>query len=235
MKQPLILHDKRQPKHVCKLRKAIYDLRQAPRAWYSAFSSFLIKFGLINSITDKSLFIFNSNKAIVYILVYVDNIIITRTIRNFWELALMLYLKDFRLRTLKAWIFFLGIEILDDANGLLMSKNKYIMEIMEKTYMLGAKAAKSPMTTSTTLSLFDGTTYRRCQGIQESNQVFAIYIDNSTNISFLVNKLAQYMHKPTSSHFLALKRVLRYLKGTLDRGIRVSKAKGYEIDNLHWL
>ncbi|RVW63792.1 Retrovirus-related Pol polyprotein from transposon RE1 [Vitis vinifera] len=75
--QPSGFIDRDHPHHVCKLRKAIYGLKQAPRAWYHELRQFLLQFGFINSIADTSLFIFNNHGTILYLLVYVDDIIIT--------------------------------------------------------------------------------------------------------------------------------------------------------------
>ncbi|RVW54104.1 Retrovirus-related Pol polyprotein from transposon RE1 [Vitis vinifera] len=77
MSQPPGFIDRDHPHHVCKLRKAIYGLKQAPRAWYHELRQFLLQFGFINSIADTSLFIFNNHGTILYLLVYVDDSIIT--------------------------------------------------------------------------------------------------------------------------------------------------------------
>lgn len=89
--------------------------------------------------------------------------------------------------------------------------------------MAGVKAANTPMTTTTSLSLYDKSTsvddeeYRRVIGSLK------YLLLTRPDISFAVNKLAQYMHKPTRLHLVVLKRVLRYLKGIIDRGIRIPK------------
>ncbi|PKA62506.1 Retrovirus-related Pol polyprotein from transposon TNT 1-94 [Apostasia shenzhenica] len=77
MQQPQGFIDTDHPKHVCKLRKAIYGLKQAPCAWYNELRQFLLHSGFINSTADTSLFIFNQNEVTLYLLVYVDDIIIT--------------------------------------------------------------------------------------------------------------------------------------------------------------
>ena len=69
--------DKDKPDHVCRLRKAIYGLKQAPRAWYNAIREALIGVGFVNSLADASLFVFSSDNLLVYVLIYVDDIIVT--------------------------------------------------------------------------------------------------------------------------------------------------------------
>lgn len=76
MKQPLGYKSVSHPHHVCKLNKALFGLRQAPRAWFSLFSSFLIQHG-INSKTDPSLFSLKTDQGLTLVLVYVDDIHLT--------------------------------------------------------------------------------------------------------------------------------------------------------------
>lgn len=77
MRQPQGCKDPTHPHFVCKLTKALYGLRQAPRAWFSVFSSHLLSLGFMASKADTSLFICHNGPAITLVLVYVDDIIIT--------------------------------------------------------------------------------------------------------------------------------------------------------------
>lgn len=77
MSQPPIFIDTAFPNHVCKLHKAIYGLRQAPRAWYMELTSFLLGAGFKRSVADNSLFISHHSSTPLYLIVYVDDIIVT--------------------------------------------------------------------------------------------------------------------------------------------------------------
>jgi hypothetical protein len=77
MKQPPGYVDSNFPQHVCKLDKALYGLKQAPRAWYSKLSAKLVNLGFQVSKADTSLFIYNKSGVTIFLLVYVDNIIVT--------------------------------------------------------------------------------------------------------------------------------------------------------------
>ena len=87
MEQPPGFVDSKFPNHVCRLKKALYGLKQAPRAWFQRLSAFLISIGFSCSRADTSLFVFKKDACILYLLVYVDDIILTgnnvATIRNF--------------------------------------------------------------------------------------------------------------------------------------------------------
>jgi hypothetical protein len=76
MRQPPGYEDKDKPGYVCRLDKALYGLKQAPRAWYSRLSSQLIKLGFVASKSDASLFIYHKYNVTIYMLVYVDDIIV---------------------------------------------------------------------------------------------------------------------------------------------------------------
>ena len=76
MTQSLGFQDPSYPTAVCKLQKAIFGLKQAPRTWYNELKIFLIQSGFKNSLADASLFIYNHNNIILYMLVYVDDLII---------------------------------------------------------------------------------------------------------------------------------------------------------------
>ncbi|CAL1361359.1 unnamed protein product [Linum trigynum] len=77
MLQPPGFKDPNRPNHVCPLKRAIYGLRQTPRAWYKALSSFLLDFGFTKTISDSSLFVYKQDDALLYFLVYVDDLLLT--------------------------------------------------------------------------------------------------------------------------------------------------------------
>ena len=109
------------------------------------------------------------------------------------------------------------------SSGLFLSQRKYIQDLLSKTNMQDAKVVTTPLSTGESLKLCDGspttdsTQYRQVLG---SLQYLAL---TRPDISFAVNKLSQYMHQPSAIHWSAVKRILRYLKGTLDHGLFLRK------------
>lgn len=77
MAQPAGFVDKAHPNHVCLLHKAIYGLKQSPRAWYDKFSTYLLEFGFICSKKDPSLFVYTKASNVIMLLLYVDDMLIT--------------------------------------------------------------------------------------------------------------------------------------------------------------
>lgn len=120
--------------------------------------------------------------------------------------------------------FFLGVEVFLSRAGLFLSQHKYVRDLLSNTNISSAKGVSTPLSTSQSLQLVDGTAlvdnleFRRIIG---SLQYLSL---TRPDISFKVNKLSQFMHKPTQTHSTATKRLLRYLKQTIFHGIQICKA-----------
>lgn len=197
---------------VCKLNRAIYGLKQASRAWFDKHKGALIQLGFQASRCDPSLFLLHQGKLQVLILVYVDDIIITGSSAPFIT-SLIKHLNDkFSLKQLGQLDYFLGIEVSHLPNGsLILSQTKYISDLLSKLNMLNANGMPTPMVSSSKLSHVG------------SAAVDALQYATLTRpeISFSVNKVCQFMSNPLVDHWKAVKRILRYLSGTLHHGLLI--------------
>ena len=224
MQQPPGYTHPQYPNHVCKLNKAIYGLKQAPRAWFSRLSTHLLALGFHGSKSDTSLFICCNSSFTMYVLIYVDDIIITSSSTAAIDTILTNLHKDFAVKDLGPLKFFLGIEVLSNPNGVLLSQHRYITDILRKTNMLEAKPIASPMASSTSLSAYEGepvsdhTLFRSTIGALQYLSI------TRPDIAFTANKLSQFMHKPTLPHWQAVKRLLRYLKHTIQFGLQIYRS-----------
>ncbi|PNY08092.1 histone deacetylase [Trifolium pratense] len=207
---------------VCKLNKALYGLKQAPRQWFDKLTTTLLQFGFKASKCDPSLFTYSKDRQVVYLLVYVDDIIITGSSITLVQTLVEKLDSVFSLKQLGNLDYFLGIEVqqLSD-NSLLLTQSKYIKDLLVKTNMLECKPIATPMMSSCKLSkvgsntVADTTLYRSVVG---SLQYATI---TRPEISFAVNKVCQFMSAPLETHWIAVKRILRYLKGTIDQGLKL--------------
>ena len=219
MSQPLGMRDHTFPNHVCRLKKAIYGLKQAPQAWYDALRSFLVSLGFITSRADTSLFILRNPTVTVYFLVYVDDLIITGNDPTLVSQIIAKLDSTFSTKDLGTLSFFCGVEVLPTATGLLLSHRKYVVDLLSKHNMLSSKPVSTPLAVGSSLSLRDGsppvdaTMFRQIVGGLQHLRM------TRPDITFAVNKLSQFMHAPSSIHWGAVKRLLRYLNGTRDLGI----------------
>ena len=75
--QPAGFEDSAHPDFVCQLNKSLYGLKQAPCAWYSRFATFLLSVGFVEAKTDMSLFVYQHGTIAAYLLLYVDDIVLT--------------------------------------------------------------------------------------------------------------------------------------------------------------
>jgi hypothetical protein len=145
MVQPPRFVDRDYPSFVCKLHKAIYGLKQAPRAWYHKLRTFLLDSGFCNSHFDPSLFIFNSAQHVLFLLVYVDDIIVTGNSDNILSDFVSSLAKHFSLKDIGDLSYFLGVEVLSHKHGLLLSQCRYITDLLTRLNMLDAKPVLTPI------------------------------------------------------------------------------------------
>ncbi|PKI59143.1 hypothetical protein CRG98_020509 [Punica granatum] len=139
--------------HVCRLRRSLYGLKQAPRAWFQRLSTYLRRLGFSNSKADSSLFTLWGPQYIIYLLVYVDDIILTGTPGAPFQSIITALQKEFAMKDLDSLHFFLGIEARRDSIGLYLTQSKYIHDILARTAMQDCKPISSPVTTGSQLSL----------------------------------------------------------------------------------
>jgi hypothetical protein len=118
MEQPTGFIDKAHPTMVCKLHKSIYGLKQAPRAWFSRLSTFLLELGFKGSLVDTSLFIYLQGSIQIYMLVYVDDILIIGTHPQVIQSIIAQLQQELPLKDLGPLRFFLGIQVTRDASGI---------------------------------------------------------------------------------------------------------------------
>nr|KAJ0204246.1 hypothetical protein LSAT_V11C500273960 [Lactuca sativa] len=223
MTQPPGYTDPQYPTHICKLKKSIYGLKQAPRAWYIELTTFLIRFGFKKSLADLSLFIYQDKSITFYFMVYVDDIVLTDNHSHFLDHFITSLSAKFSLKDLGALHHFLGVEVIPTPTGLFLSQHRHIQDILTQFHMEGAKEVSTPLSATEPLSItdqsptVDATLYRKLVG---SLQYLAF---TRPDISFAINKLSQFMHNPCQNHWQALKRLLRYLKGTIHHGLVLNR------------
>lgn len=222
MFQPPGFIDTTTESYVCKLKKAIYGLKQAPRAWFQALKSFVLSYGFKNSYIDPSFF-FQNSSSITYLLVYVDDLILTGNKPSLLDSFVQSLSDKFSLNDLGELNYFLGVEVVPTTIGIFLSQKKYIQDILEKNGMTDAKEVSTPMATTVSLLLSNG--IQLSSSTQYCSTVGCLQYLALTrpDIVFIVNKLAQFMHQPTNVHWTAVKRLLWYLKGTISFGLSLNR------------
>ncbi|GJZ96755.1 ribonuclease H-like domain-containing protein [Tanacetum coccineum] len=220
MHQPPGSVDFRYPHHVCILQKSLYGLKQAPRAWFQRFSSYATRAGFSHSRCDSSLFIYTQGSQVAYLLIYVDDIILTASSPILLQQIIDSLHKEFDMTDLGALNYFLGISTVRHSTSLFLSQKKYALQLLERAHMVHCNPSRTLVDTETKLGLDgvpvqDPTLYRSLAGALQ-------YLTfTRLDLSYAVHQICLYMHDPREPHFAALKRVLRYVKGTMDLGLHL--------------
>jgi hypothetical protein len=223
MEQPQGFVNSSFPDYVCKLDKSLYGLKQAPRAWFQRLSEALLERGFVGSKVDTSLFLLHTSSVHIFLLVYVDDIIVTGNNLSVINDLILSLQSDFKLKDLGTLSFFLGVHVHRNHQHLHLSHSKYIVDLLRRIHMDGAKPYPTPCTSGKRLIASDGdplpdaSLYRHIVGALQYCTL------TRPDISFSVNQLCQFLHCSTIAHLSAAKRVLRYLKGTLDHGLLFTK------------
>ncbi|KAL5713021.1 non-specific serine/threonine protein kinase [Ranunculus cassubicifolius] len=160
---------------------------------------------------------------ITIILVYVDDILITGSSPTLCDSIISHLGTQFAVKDLGPLHYFLGLEITKTPSGLLISQSKYIHDLLNKTNMANAKPCQTPCDTKLKLDttsgdlLADPTEYRSLVGALQ-------YLTwTKPEIAYSVQQVCQFMQHPRTPHLLAVKRILRYLKHSINQGITISK------------
>ncbi|GJU96147.1 putative ribonuclease H-like domain-containing protein [Tanacetum coccineum] len=150
--QPPGFVDPKFPKKVYKVVKALYGLHQAPRAWYATLSTFLLKSGYRRGTIDKTLFIKKDKNDIMLVQVYVDDIIFGSTKRSWCDEFEALMKSRFQMSSMGELTFFLGLQVKQKEDGIFISQDKYVAEILKKFDFTCVKTASTPIETQKPLT-----------------------------------------------------------------------------------
>ncbi|XP_019054960.1 PREDICTED: uncharacterized protein LOC109115420 [Nelumbo nucifera] len=221
MSQPPSFQHPSIPDHVYKLHRSLYGLRQAPRAWFTRLHNFLISHDFIESKVDASLFIHHTSCDITLLLIYIDDIIITGSNSTLIEHFINALASEFSIWDLGPLHFFLGLESQPTSDGIILSQSKYALDLLHRARMADAKPCTTPMAATIKLSTDDSKAYDDPTLYHSTVGALQYLTMTRPDLAFLVNKVAQYMSKPTVNHWAALKCILHYIKHTHTLGLHI--------------
>ncbi|GJS16133.1 putative ribonuclease H-like domain-containing protein [Tanacetum coccineum] len=228
--QPSGFEDPQFPHKVYKVEKALFGLHQAPRAWYETLSTYLLENGYKRGTIDKTLFIKKDKHDILLVQVYVDDIIFGSTMKSWCtEFEEMMH-KRFQMSSMGELTFFLGLQVKQKSDGIFISQDKYVAEILKKFEFSAVKSASTPMETNKALVKdseaedVDVHLYRSVIGS-------LMYLTASRpDIMFAVCACARFQVNPKISHLHAVKRIFRYLKGQPKLGLWYPKDSPFDLE-----
>nr|GEX70089.1 retrovirus-related Pol polyprotein from transposon TNT 1-94 [Tanacetum cinerariifolium] len=216
-------------KMVYRLRKTLYGLKQAPRAWYDELSKFLTSKGFTKGTIDLTLFTIRYGDDILLVQIYVDDSIFGSTNPKYTKRFEKLMHSRSEMSLMGEMKFFLGLQIHKSPRGIFINQAKYALEILhkhvrDKGQSIGTPMAKkSKLDTDLSGNPVDQTDYRSKIGS-------LVYLTSSRpDIVQEVCFYARYQSRPTKKHLKEVKRIFRYLRGTVNIGIWYPKGSSFDL------
>lgn len=235
--QPEGFEKKGEENRVYRLHKALYGLRQAPRAWNVKLNRVFKEMGLKRCVKELSVYLKGDKGDYLIVAIYVDDLFVTGTSLKVINQFKKDMSREFEMSDLGKLTYYLGIEVIQGADGIRIKQEGYAKGILLDTKMDTCNPTQVPMNANITLSKaesepeIDATAYRRCIGC------LRYLLHTRPDLAYAVGVLSRYMQSPRESHDQALKQVLRYVKGTTNLGLffrrdESSKVIGYS-DSSH--
>jgi hypothetical protein len=229
VRQPDGFIDPERPNHVDRLKKALYGLKQALRAWYDKLSTFLLANKFSKGSVDLTLFTKTYGEDLLVVQIYVDDIIFASTKRSYSNDFAKLMKDNFEMSMMGELSFFLGLQVHQSPCGIFINQSKYALEILKKHGMMSCDTYNTPMGYTTKLDAdlhgtpVDPTKY------QSMIRSLMYLTASRPDIVFAVYMCSRYQSRPTEKHLSEVKRILRYIKGTINLGIWYPKDSGFEL------
>ena len=203
--------------HACKLKKALYGLKHAPRAWYERIDSYLMKLGFTRSEVDPNLYFKVEDDKPLILVLYVDELFLTGANHLIHKCKRELAF-EFEMKDLGPMHYFLGLEVWQKRREIFLYQGKYVVKILERFSMMDYK----PMTTSRILTfrsymavMLDQIWQMPLSFINSFALMFLVNL--CPNICFAVSIMSSYL---VETHWIDARTILRCLCGTITYGLR---------------
>ena len=213
------------PNHVCRLKKSLYGLKQAARQWNKKLHTTLQSMGFKRLDSDRSIYVYVKDDLRIIVPIFIDDITLASKSSAAIDKAVHDLSQHFKLRDLGPTKFLLGVEIIRDRSKhtLALSQRQYIIDMLERFKMSDCKPVSTPMTpglhltkdmgpkTEEEVAAMSSVPYLSAVGSLSFAALFT-----RPDIAFAVGYLACFNSNPGPAHWLAVKHLFRYMKGTLD-------------------
>jgi hypothetical protein len=212
MEQPTGYVDLTHPNLVCRLKKALYALKQALRAWLDKISQYLVTSGFQTSNVSFSPYVKKTDHGIIVRVIYVDDLIITgNSDGDIFDLKKLLKQK-FEMKDLGKLHYFFGIELIQSFKGIWLLQRQYALNKLSEYGMTSCKPISIPLEQNVKLSADEGklvedtTMYRRIVG----SLIYMTII--RPDLSYAVGMVSQFMQTPQKPHLDVVRCILKYIK-----------------------
>ncbi|GAA0183716.1 transmembrane signal receptor [Lithospermum erythrorhizon] len=209
---------------VYKLHKTLYGLKQVPRTWYSKIESHFIKEGFQKCSSEQTLFTKrNAEGRIIIISIYVDDLIYIGNDERLIVEFKSSMLSRFDMTNLGIMSYFLGIEVIQNGNGIFIGQKQYAKDILKRFGMENCNSICNPIAPGAKID-------KDTDGDAVDDTLFKQIVDSlmyltatRPDLMYVTSLISRYVARPTKIHMKVAKRALRYLKGTTQLGIYYQK------------
>ncbi|WRX23007.1 Reverse transcriptase [Theobroma cacao] len=215
---------------VCKLVKALYGLKQAPRAWYDRIDQHFRSLGFDRSLTESTLYVLKVEDSVKLIVaLYVDDLLITGPDETHLMNFKAQMMSAFEMIDLGLMSYFLGMEVQQNDGEICLDQTKYARQLLKKFKMSDYKYVPTPLTVGVKFCKNDGS--GDANGLLYRSMIGSLlYLSVSRpNIVYATCLLSRFMQSPSQDHLKAVKRIIRYVKGTVYFGLRYLKDESFEV------
>jgi hypothetical protein len=204
---------------VCRLKKSLHGLKQAPRAWYAKMDSYLLSQNFVRCKSNLNVYMLRTVDSLLLLVLNVDDLLITGCSTSVIVAVKRILHDRFFMTDMGPLHFFLGLKISQDASGIKLSQAKYARDLLERFHMIDCKSAPTPFLSGVKLEdgeetpLVDNTLYRQLVGS-------LLYLTHSRpDLSYAVGAVSRFMQESHELHWKVAKHILRYIQGTITFGI----------------
>ena len=227
MEQPPGYIKKGEEHLVCKLKKSIYGLKQSPRCWNKVFNEYMTSLSYEQCAADPCVLVRTEGTETTIIAAYVDDLIIIAKNPETMERIKGSLTERFKMKDLGKLHYCLGINIEYDENKrcLWMHQRPYIQSLLERYQLSEAKSSCTPADINVKLVKDDGAAKLADSVCYQSMVGSLLYAAIATrpDIAQAVGAVSKFNSCPTETHLTGVKRILRYLKGTINLGLKFEK------------
>jgi histone deacetylase 1/2 len=159
----------------------------------------------------------------MYLLVYVDDIILVSSSQSAADALVRSLGADFAVKDLGKLHYFLGVEVASHANELVMMQKKYSLDLLQRAGMLKCATTTTPMSTTDKITVVDGELLSTANAMEYRSIVGGLQYLTITrpDISYAINRVCQYLHAPRDTHWSAVKRILCYIRLIVSYGLHI--------------
>ena len=211
------------------MSKALYGLRQAPRAWYAKLNKCLESLGFVRCPYEHAVFTKRVGKESLIVGVYVDDLLVTGTNVLLIERFKRDMSNKFEMSNLGKLSYYLGIEVEQGKGYVELKQSGYAKKLLERAGMAECNSTKYPMDPKEIMTKDEGG--KSVDATQFKSLVGGLryLVHTRPDIAYAVGMVSRYMERPTTMHMNAVKRILRYIKGTLQFGLTYTQKSGNNV------